>query len=169
MKNGWGVVARLQDGAIFASGEVPVELRHSFCARRAYIYFLEIYAQVLSAIFLRRRLGSMWISFIDSTAGHSALLRGYGRDASINRLIAFTWALFAELRMFPHFEWVSSACNLSDGVSRHDLKYAFEAGWSQQEFDVAPLLKIFRRVSVDLEFAIAEAVDLVLNFISTRP
>lgn len=163
--NGWGIVARFHDGTVFASGTVPIDIIKIFCARRAYIYFLEIFAQVLAVIFLRKRLKNTWVAFIDNTAGHSSLMRGYGRDPTINRLLAYSWALFARLRVFPHFEWVASGCNISDGVSRGDLDYAFEAGWTQLRFDLQPLVEVFQRVAVDLNFAIDEAVTLTINLL----
>ena len=45
--NGWGFVARVGDKVLYASGFVPFWFARHFASRRAYIYMLEIVAQIL--------------------------------------------------------------------------------------------------------------------------
>ena len=50
-----------------------------FASRRAFIYVLEMLAQVFPVITFARRLPLHWLAFIDNVAGQFALMKGYGR------------------------------------------------------------------------------------------
>ena len=97
--------------------------------------------------FLRRQLSRV-----------AALLKGYGRDACINKLLAFVWALLTELQLNPHFEWLQYDFNVSDKVSCGDESEAVSAGWCKLEFHVEPLFSILLRVADDLQYATSQAV-----------
>eukprot|EP00435_Cladocopium_sp_Y103_P030116 s227_g7.t1 len=161
--NGWGLVARLGSGVVYALGSLPSTLLLKYCTRRAFIYFLEIAAQIIAVVFLRRHLPTYWVSFIDNLAGKAALLKGFGRDLTVNRLLAYAWTLFAKLGFQPHFEWVRSEQNVSDKVSRADESDAERMGWQKLEFDIDPLVAILLRVADDLTYATGQAIDDTLN------
>lgn len=118
----------------------------------------------MSIVVFHTLLPSFWVSFIDNQPGRFALLRGYGRDATINRMIAFTWSFVARIGAFPHFHYVASECNVSDGVSRHDFTFAQAMRWRQLDLNLDPLETILSRVAVDLPYAIDQAVDDALIF-----
>lgn len=67
--------------------------------------------------------------------------------------------LLARLNMTPHFDWVPSAFNVADGVSRTDESDAVSAGWSKVGLDLAPFFQILARVALDLEYTSGQAVD----------
>ena len=48
LQNGWGFVVRSSLGVTFAHGQVPAEVVSLYSSRKAFIYFLEIHAQVLA-------------------------------------------------------------------------------------------------------------------------
>ena len=88
-KNGWGFVVRRGSVVRFAHGTVPADVLGLFTSRRVFIYCLEF------GDFRASHCGSdcsdllpTLIGFCDNTAGRSALVRGYGRDATINNLLA---------------------------------------------------------------------------------
>ena len=103
-RNGWGFVVRSNSTIRFAHGTVPHDVLALFTSRRAYIYCLEIMGQILASVTCIDVLPAVWVGFCDNTAGRSALVRGYGRDASINNLLACFWALAKLQGWQPHFE-----------------------------------------------------------------
>ena len=90
-KNGWGFVARIGERVLFAHGTVPAKLVKQFGKRKAFIYALEICAQLICFVCLQHHLPTLVVSFCDNTAGLSALLKGYGKDERINGLLLVTW------------------------------------------------------------------------------
>ena len=52
-------------------------------ARKAFIYVLEIVAQVLPLVTFARRLSPCWVAFVDNAAGQFALVKGYGKDPAV--------------------------------------------------------------------------------------
>ena len=136
--NGWGFVARTPTGCYFGCGRIPARILKAYCHRKAYIYMLEITAQLAAMTILQKVMPSLVISFCDNRAGLSALLRGFGKDPAINRILTLAWRLVHFNRWHLHMEWVASDNNISDKVSRHDLEMAEEFGWQQITADMDP-------------------------------
>ena len=85
----------------------------------------------------------------------------------MNGLLAFTWALLTHLGMCPNFEWVPSALNVSDAVSRGDFSEALKAGWTRLHFDLNPLITLFLRVAEDLQYATGDAISDCLDLVAS--
>ena len=161
--NGWGYVVTIGGATFYEHGQVPSQVLRKFCSRRAYIYFLEILAHFL-AIFATRRMGSSNVlAYIDNKAGHSALVKGYGRDPTINNLLAYFWNYNHVLQLNTHFEWVCSANNISDEVSRGSFQTAQQLGWTQLHTDFSAFYDILIKASEDLEYAAASAAYDLLS------
>ena len=62
-KNGFGFVVRSGSQVRFAHSSVPADVLALFTSRRAYIYCLEIFGQVIAAITCRDMLSDAWIGF----------------------------------------------------------------------------------------------------------
>ena len=123
-----------------------------FAARQAFIYVLEIFAQLMAIIVFAKRLPQLWIAWIDNTAGEAALRKGYGKDPHVNGILASFWALAARQAWSPEFSRVSSAANMSDVVSRGDLRHARnKMGWSQLQIPTDDVIAILARVSNDID------------------
>ncbi|CAE7295967.1 PUB3, partial [Symbiodinium sp. CCMP2456] len=60
-RNGWGFVLLLGDHVFYDFGVIKPELLQPFAARKAFIYVLEILAQVLPLVVFARRLPPHWI------------------------------------------------------------------------------------------------------------
>ena len=161
--NGWGFVARIENQTFYAMGEVPQHVVAAFGHRRAFIYFLELYAQMVMVGTLADVLPQYWVSFIDNRAGCCALEKGWGSDEQVNSLLTMFWHTAATKQWFPHFEWVPSRCNISDPLSRQDDSLANELGWTR----LHPHLELFHQhlllMKDDLQYASSRANAILLD------
>ena len=98
-RNGLGFVCRTKESTQVAHFSAPASRRRVYCHRRPFVYFLEILAQAVGLLSNRRYLSTFWVAFVDNQAGRAALSKGYGRDESINRLLA--WFHQATLSGWP--------------------------------------------------------------------
>ena len=112
--------AFFQAGDATFQGSAPAGIVKRFCARKAFIYMLEITAQLVAATMCRRVLSTYWVAYCDNQAGMAALQKGYRSD---DRIYLF-WGSCAKLKWCPQFERVASECNISDPISRGDLNIA---------------------------------------------
>ena len=140
-------------------GTVDEEHLAAFTTRKAFIYALEILAQVIAATAFGGRLPAMWVALIDNTAGQAALLKGYGRDLAVNGVLAAFWATAARHDWRPVFERVVSKANISDAVSRRDLDRAHRDGWTRVHTPSAQIVGILARAASDLQYACHDAAD----------
>ena len=74
--NGWGYVVRIGEQVLFCHGTTPRSVLNQITSRKAFIYALEIFAQLLAILSLAQRLPANWLAFIDNTAGEAALRKG---------------------------------------------------------------------------------------------
>ena len=157
--NGWGFVLRVGARVLYSRGRVPSWFLKHFAARKAFIYVLEILAQVFALVAFGRRLPRFWLAYIDNVAGQFALLKGYGRDASVNGVLAAFWASAARFAWFPQFRRVPSKANVSDAVSRDDLSKAQELGWEWVDVPDEAIMIVLAKAAVDVEYASDMAGD----------
>ena len=94
--NGWGYVVRIGEAVWYDSGFVPDSFVRKFDSRRAYIYMLEVLAQLLAVVTLSKD----WVAFIDNAAGQWAFLRP---DKAVNGLLSAFWSLAAIRSWRPTF------------------------------------------------------------------
>ena len=118
--NGWGFVFILGDYVTYGHGSVSLRLLARFCTRRAYIYFLEIFAQLMAFSVHVRALPAFWLSYVDNQPGMTALAKGFGRDEQ-NVLLTSFWGMATAQRWVPDFRWVPSNLNIADPISRSPL------------------------------------------------
>ena len=153
-KNGWGYVVRIGGETFYDFGQAPASFLAAFGSRRAFIYVLEIVAQVLALTALARRLPERWLAFIDNVAGQWALTKGYGRDQCVNGVLAAFWSQAAGMGWLPDFRRVPSKANVADAVSRGDIATAVAMGWTRVHTPAAEICAILAKTAGDLEFAI---------------
>ena len=116
--NGWGYVLRIGDQVFYDHGVAPTWFVKIFAMRKAYIYMLEILAQLVAFVTFGAKLPTAIIAFIDNTAGQAALTKGYGKDGAVNGMIAAFWSsLAAHQGWLVEFERVPSKANVADAVS----------------------------------------------------
>ena len=161
--NGWGFVVRIGATVFYDCGTAPADFLDLFASRRAFIYVLEILAQVLALVTLSRHLPARWLAFIDNVAGQWALTKGYGRDEAVNGVLAAFWSTAALAEWLPDFRRVPSKANVSDAVSRGDLDTAERMGWTRVRTPVRSILNVPAKAAGDIDFAIHGAADELLN------
>ncbi|CAE7699540.1 unnamed protein product, partial [Symbiodinium sp. KB8] len=122
--NGLGFVVTVGDTTFFANGSVPYWFVRHFSSRRSFIFLLEILAQVVPLMALEPRLHRHCLLFVDNEPAKHALVKGYGKDESINRLLQAAWIFIENAQMHPEWQRVSSSANVSDSVSRGDFTLA---------------------------------------------
>jgi hypothetical protein len=161
-RNGWGTVifpvlhstaTTDVQKAIAFRGTVPVETVLAFGSRRAYLYFLEAFAQVISSIIFSDLLGQEHMTFCDNEAAKHALIRGYGTDTNINNMIAMFWTHAAQSQSQPWIDRVCSSANLSDGVSRDEWDLCEQMGWARLDLNFDQVYVILQSVATDSAFA----------------
>ena len=163
LRNGWGYVVRHANGVTFAHGDVPPQVVSLYSSRKAFIYFLEIHAQIIALLSNRALLGQFWISFIDNQAGRSALLKGFSKEPAVNNLLSFFWSLAAKLGWHGSFQYVMSDCNISDPVSRGDLTIPRHLGWRGLQTGLEDWWRLMIAIASDMIFATGEAVQRALD------
>eukprot|EP00913_Durusdinium_trenchii_P034582 g32352.t1 len=154
LRNGWGFVIRKPNNeCYYAHGEIPGTLLGKFTTRRAFIYALEIIAQLLCLIAGQSHMERMSLCFIDNEPGKFALQKGYGRDTRVNRLLAMLWQFVETSNHIPHWERVTSQANISDAISRGDFSMAETMNWRALSFDWNGLYDTLTRATASMEAA----------------
>ena len=145
--NGFGFVVKTGERVWYAAGSVPYWFLRHFCSRRAYIFVLEAIAQILPVLALQQWLPKQLLLFMDNEPSRRALVRGYGRDDSVNKLMQVAWRFFEEEEFRPEWQRVTSSANISDKVSRFDFADAENMGWTWLQHDwEAELLRLLNAV-----------------------
>ena len=114
LRNGCGFVVTIKGTTFFAHGHVPYWFVREFASRRAYIYMLEIVAQLLPILAMHEQLDRYIIMFVDNEPARHALSRGFGKDDSINCLLQHSWRFLEEQSLRPAWQLVTSAANVSE-------------------------------------------------------
>ena len=76
LRNGWGFVLTVRGQTFFAHGSVPYWFVREFSSRRAYIYMLEIVAQVVPLLAMQDTIDKFVIMFVDNEPARHALAKG---------------------------------------------------------------------------------------------
>ena len=71
-------------------------VHETFCSKRAYILILEAIAQILPVLVLKDHLPKqrLMIMFMDNEPSRRALVKGYGKDVNVNKLMQDAWRFF---------------------------------------------------------------------------
>ena len=148
--NGWGFVACVSGKTVFAAGSVPFWFVRHFSSRRAYIFMLEVVAQLVPLLVLREELPSHQLLFVDNEPARHALTKGFTNDANMNKLLQVAWNVFEKMAWWPEWQRVNSSANVSNGVSRRDFSAAYANGWAWKDHNYDDLFE--RLLSAVTEF-----------------
>ena len=99
--NGLGFVVSVGEITYFAHGWVPYWFVRHFSGWRSFIYMLEILAQVVPLMALEQRLHRHCLLFVDNEPANHALVKGYGKDESINKLLQAAWVFIEKANVQP--------------------------------------------------------------------
>ena len=172
LPNGWGAVVFLPactgQSAFTLRGCIPDYVVKKFCSRRAFIYFLEAWAQCAPLWCFAPFINGPYISFCDNEAACHALIKGYGKDCSINSIISMFWAAACQFNCDPWLERVSSKANISDGISRDDFSLAKIHNWVHLDIDFDAVWPILIQASEDIEFALTTGHATICKTLQTQ-
>ena len=134
--NGWGAVYSSHSGQrVSFRSRVPGRVLVSLATSKAYIFWLEMLAQVLALLRIRPQPGSHVLCFCDNVAAEHALRKGYSKDERFTKVLACFWSWVADRSLSLTFHRVSSKENCSDGVSRDNWQFADDCGFEKLEVD----------------------------------
>ena len=122
---------------------VPDEVLHAWTPRKQQIFPGESLCGLLIPWLHGPQLCEhdlLW--FIDNEAAVSALIRGASTQEDVHLIAQFSHAVTHALKCRIWYEWVDSASNPSDGLSRDGLQDAWSVNqpWDLQEFIFPPEL-----------------------------
>ena len=138
---------------IFSPGERPkgfsLELGREFMAvlfpRKTQILAAEAVA-VLTALVLSPELlaGREIVWFVDNEAALSSLIRGTSRTEDVGHIAACTQLAMMEHSCSAWYEWIDSASNPSDGLSRDGVRdeWTIKQGWDLTEIPPTAFQKV---------------------------
>ena len=119
------------------SMELGREFTEALFPRRTQILAAEAVA-VLAAFVLTPELvaGRELVWFIDNEAALSSLIRGSSRADDVGHIAACTQVAMLQHSSSAWFEWVDSASNPADGLSRDGVRdtWTLQQGWELREF-----------------------------------
>ena len=156
--NGWSYVVRIGDDVLFSHGFRTRTVLDRITSCKAFIYALEIFAQLMATLSLAERLPTSWLAFIDNTAGGSTPQR-LGKDAFVNGMLAVFWGTAARRGWRPRFTRVESKANVADAVSRGDLTRARREKWTRLDDHTDAIIGILVKAAGDADYAAGQAVD----------
>ena len=143
----------------------PVSFLSKVATTKAFIFWLEALAQILSLAAVAGFLSGGVVCFVDNSASEHALRKGYSKDARLTNLLGWFWAWGASKELNVFFVRVSSKANLSDAASRGDWEPSDKIGCHRCQPDFQQswqLLSELAEKSVEPHAALFEnLVDLV--------
>ena len=92
-----------------------------------------------------------------------ALMKGYGKDPSVNGILASFWGLASDRQWAPDFHRVPSESNVSDAISRGDDSRARAEGWTRVTTPVEDIMDVLARAASDIDFACHVAPERLLD------
>ena len=97
----------------------PAGLYDAWCARGKYIAKLELLAVLVALIEVAGRVrGANTIWFVDNVAALMALVKGSSGSHSLDQMAKLVHLACFALRSVPYFEYIESAANWADEISR---------------------------------------------------
>ena len=126
--------------------DLSPEKLEALSEKETHIALLEALPAVFAVLSLGEFLrGKPVIWFVDNQGSASSLVKGSSSDREVNRCVILAQWLWAYREILVWLEWVDSASNISDGVSRYGMRdpYLSEQGILPAEFAGPPLSELF--------------------------
>ena len=160
---------------IFNPGERPrgfsMELGQEFLAalfpRKTQIMAAEAVAVLTALVLTPKALANrelVW--FIDNESALSSLIRGGSKAEDVGHVAACTQLAMLEHSCAAWYEWIDSASNPADGLSRDGIKdkWTLEQGWELQELPPEAFKQVAEYMSQEKVLRITGTVPLTHNF-----
>eukprot|EP00933_Yihiella_yeosuensis_P052119 TRINITY_DN50123_c0_g1_i1.p1 TRINITY_DN50123_c0_g1~~TRINITY_DN50123_c0_g1_i1.p1 ORF type:complete len:177 (-),score=13.43 TRINITY_DN50123_c0_g1_i1:54-584(-) len=134
---GW--VICMDDYTIGRTAVIPQGVVESWHNRKTNIFPAEAFLTILvPAVHPESLSGRQVIWFIDNEAAASALIRGDTKGSDVRSIVQCAQLALIKLRCFVWVEWIDSASNPSDGLSRDGLadRWTVSQGWDLADVQV---------------------------------
>ena len=128
--NGWAAVVFPPNRTpLVIHGTIPRSILQHFTSNRAYIYFLEAWAAIITPVLAEPLLTHPYIQLCDNDPATHAINKGSGRHQPLNNLIGSHWAWHNRQQLTQILKRVPSKANIADPFSRRDFTIAEALGW----------------------------------------
>ena len=112
-------------------GEVPLEVLADLASSRAYIFWLEALAQVLSLATVCDLVDAHVCCWVDNTSAEHALNKGYSKDLRLSAIIGAFWVWTASRSLSVSFHRVTE---LGEYLGRHLERRSARTTGSRRDF-----------------------------------
>ena len=138
-QNGWGALFVPPNGQRLSfRSQVPCDILDKLVVSKAFIFWLEMLAQVLAVASVAPWVSTHVVCFCDNSAAEHALRKGYSKNEHFTRILSCLWSWIADKGISLSFHRVPSKENCSDSVSRGDWDFADKHGFFRMELDYQP-------------------------------
>ena len=162
--NGFGAIVTVPGRApVGFRGEVPTTVLADLASSRAYIFWLEALAQIVSVAVASSVCSEHVACWIDNTAAEHALNKGYSKDLRLSAIIGAFWIWAASTSFSVSFHRVASSENISDGISRGDTSDLFALDGELREISFDAVWPILQKFQADCEDYGHEFAQLVAH------
>ena len=129
--NGWAAVVFHPHSTkpLAFNGTVPPRLLKHFASNKAFIYYLEAWAAIITPVLVQPLLTPTYIQLCDNDAATHAIIKGPGKHMPLNNLLGahWTWHNRHSLKQTRHR--VPTHANIADPFSREDFSIAKQLQW----------------------------------------
>ena len=155
MTNGWAAVIFHPSSSrpLVFNGTVPPKLLKHFASNKAFIYFLEAWAAIITPILVKPLLTPTYIQLCDNDAATHAIIKGSGSHAPLNNLLGSHWTWHNRHCLRQILRRVPTHANIADPFSREDFTIAEHLQWPILEPPTSRLLETTKKIIGDSRFA----------------
>ncbi len=152
MTNGWAAVVFHPSSSrpLVFNGTVPPKLLKHFASNKAFIYFLEEWAAIITPILVKPLLTPTYIQLCDSDAATHAIIKGSGSHAPLNNLLGSHWTWRNRHCLRQSLRRVPTHANTADPFSREDFTIAEQLHWPILEPPTSRLLETTKKIIGDI-------------------
>ena len=155
MTNGWAAVVFHPDATkpLVFNGTVPPSLLKHFASNKAFIYFLEAWAAIITPILVAPLLTSTYVQLCDNDAATHAIIKGSGSHTPLNNLLGSHWTWHNRRCIRQILRRAPTHANIADPFSRGDFSIATQLQWPVLEPPTTRLLETTKKIIGNAEFA----------------
>ena len=129
--NGWAAVVFHPHSTkpLAFNGAVPPRLLKHFASNKAFIYFLEAWAAIITPVLVQPLLTPTYIQLCDDDAATHPIIKGSGKHMPLNNLLGAHWTWHNRHSLKQTLHRVPTHANIADPFSREDFSIAKQLQW----------------------------------------
>ena len=152
--NGWAaVIFPPGKKPTIIHGSVPRKILQHFASNKAYIYFLEAWAAIITPVLIQPLLTNPYVQLCDNDPATHAINKGSGKHQPLNNLIGSHWAWHNRHQLTQILKRVPSKANIADPFSRRDFTIAESLGWNIFQAPTEHLIPTVHKIVGNATFA----------------